>query len=111
MLRLTIDGAVQTFDAEQKPTLVRHGLTYLSGHRATLPDGTTVEASAHPDLFRFVTAFGLRCYNGTFQIGVADDVISRDDAIALGKRLELFAMAGSPPWADIVNSLVIHAPG
>ena len=106
ILELTIDGTPHRFDAEQKPVLVRHGLVALEGHTSTLPDGTELPGVVDaPELFRWVTAFGLRCYDGSFTEGEASDEISPADVDALGQRLSDFAMDDSPPWSDVAAAL------
>ena len=106
ILELTIDGTPHRFDAEQKPVLVRHGLVALEGHTATLPDGTQLPGVVDsPELFRWVTAFGLRCYDGSFIEGEASDEISPADVDALGQRLKSFAMDNSPPWSEVAAAL------
>ena len=106
ILELTIDGTPHRFDAEQKPVLVRHGLVALEGHTSTLPDGTELPGVVDaPELFRWVTAFGLRCYDGSFTEGEASDEISPADVDALGQRLSDFAIDDSPPWSDVAAAL------
>lgn len=104
ILLVTIDGVPCRFLAEDKPTLVRHGIVSVPGLNSTaeIPGKTIKHATDNPRLFRLVLAFGLNCYYDRFEEGPATDELDLAELEELGQRLAPFEREGSPPWATVV---------
>ncbi|WOD37287.1 hypothetical protein [Nodosilinea sp. E11] len=97
LLVLTIDGKTHRLLAEKKPTLTRHGIVAVTGYSAKLPDGTTIEGSDDPNLFRLWLAFALDMYQGRdFQSGLLDPM----EFSTLEAKLEPYALPGAKPMID-----------
>jgi hypothetical protein len=104
LLSVEIDGAPFLIHAEQKPTLIRHGIVAVPGLEATanIPGKTIPHATDNPYLFRLAIAFILDCYHGRLEEGPANDDLDLAEVEELGQRLAPFAREGSPSWATVV---------
>ena len=105
VLELEVNGQTKRILAEQKATLVRHGLVAI-GDDVTpgveLPNGRRLESSTDdPEIFRLATSFGLDCRYGRFDESSANGDIDPEEFRQLGERLERFGMNGSPSWEAI----------
>jgi len=106
-LKLNIDGTPRVILAEQKPTLIRHGIVSVlpctKGEKATLPDGGTVPyCIADTKLFRYVVAFLLDVRAGRFEPGQTPDpsTIKTPELIELAIDIEPTAMKNSKPFLE-----------
>ena len=105
ILEVEIDGQTRRIGAEQKPTLVRHGMVAIGSDvapGASLPNGRRLESSTDdPEMFRLATSFGLDCHYGRFKEGDVGTNIDPEEFRQLGERVERFGMDGSPSWEAI----------